>query len=597
LDLLMIIKSKQEQDARAGEDQRAERSRAAARRVAESRPRQRFWLKPLLILIAVLGGGGVLYAGYGLWQHSRQVSSQTFVYHTVKRGDLAITVTERGNLESQKDLDILCEVDDVSGDGINGTPIVWIIDNGASVSEGDLLVELDAAPHIERLDRQALDTEKAIAAQIQAEAKHRNQQSQNETTEADSELDQKLAELELEMFKDEENGTHRLEVEAIERQIEDINNEILAAQGSMELKRSEKLGLETLFKLGYAGERQVEQSRLDFLQAESQYASKMNKLKTQLASLRKKQTYERKMELLRLEGAVETAKRRVGQVLVNNEAQLAQTQSALDAANESLKKEKELLERYKEQVEKCKIYAPQDGMVAYATSRSRYSNEEIRQGAAVRERQKILSLPNLTRMQVKTSIHESVLNQVKPGLKATVRVDAFPDRVYPGTVVAVAVLPDQGGWFSPDTKVYETQVLIDEEVERLKPGMTAVVEIDVDRLQDVLTVPVQAIVQRKKETSCFVEAGAVPERRVVKLGRTNDKFVEVVEGLNPGDRVVLNPMAILDETEAKEDDADEDSGPASELPESNAPAERPRPESKPVSDAADAGPQRKQPKS
>ncbi len=599
----MIIKSKQEQNLTASDKASRDASSQLGQRRAPEMPRRNVWLKPILILLAVLSGCGALYAGYGFWQRSLTAANQTFVYHTVKRGDLAITVTERGNLESQKDLDILCEVDDVSGDGINGTPIVWIVPNGASVSEGDLLVELDSAPHIERLDRQILDTEKAIAAQIQAEAKHKNQESQNATNKADSELELKLAELELEMFNDEESGTHRLEVEAIERQIEDINNEILAAQGSLELKRSEKLGLETLFKLGYAGKRQVEQSQLDFLQAEGQYASKMNKLKTQLASLTKKQTYEREMELLRLDGAVKTAKRRVEQVLVNNAALLAQTQSALDAANESLKKEKELLERYREQVDKCKIYAPQDGMVAYATSRSRYSSEEIREGATVRERQKILSLPNLSTMQVKTSIHESVLNQVEPGLKASIRVDAFPDRVYPGTVVSVAVLPDQGGWFSPDTKVYETEVTIDEEVELLKPGMTAVVEIDVDRLENVLTVPVQAIVQRKKETSCFVEAEGSPERRVVKLGRTNDKFVEVVEGLNPGDRVVLNPMAILDETEkSAEDDkkdgegeGDNDSAFADDSVEPIAATERPRPKPKQSPAATNAQPQRKKP--
>jgi RND family efflux transporter MFP subunit len=258
------------------------------------------------------------------------------------------------------------------------------------------------------------------------------------------------------------------------------------------------------------------------------------------------------MQLLQLEGNLETAQRKLEQVVINNDAQLAQTEAALQAAIESLKKEQELLERYREQVDKCKIFAPQDGMVAYAVSRSRYSQEEIREGATVRPRQQILSLPNLSIMQVKTSVHESVLDQIEEGLKAVIRVDAFPDRVYQGTVKSVAVLPDQGGWFSPDTKVYETIVTIDEEVKQLKPGMTAVVEIDVDRLENILSVPVQAIVQVAKQTYCFVEVDDKPERRSVKLGRSNDKFVHVTEGLNVGDRVVLNPMAIVDEKEQEQ---------------------------------------------
>jgi RND family efflux transporter MFP subunit len=537
-------------------------------------------LKRIVISLGILVGIAAIYGAYRLWDSGLAAPDKSLVYHTVKRGELAITVTERGNLESQSDVEVFCEVDDISGDGVNGTQIIWIVENGTSVSEGDLLVELDSAPHQERLDHQILDTEQAIAAQIQADAKHKNQMSQNATNKADAELDVKLAELELKMFNDEESGTYRLEIDAIERQIEDINNEILAALGSMELKKNEKIGLEELFKLGYAGKRQLDQSILDHLQAESQYAAKMNKLDTERASLKNKQTYVREMQILQLEGNLETARRKLDQVVINNAAQLAQTESALRAATESLKKEQELLERYREALGKCKIFAPQDGMVAYAISQSRYSQEEIREGATVRPRQKILSLPNLTTMQVATSVHESVLDQIKPKLKAIVRVDAFAERVYQGTVKSVAVLPDQGGWFSPDTKVYKTIVTVDEEVEQLKPGMTAVVEIDVDHLHDVLTLPIQAIVQVAKQTFCFVDVGGTPERRIVKLGRTNDKFVQVIEGLTEGDRVVLNPGAIIDENEEdnsdKQEEEEQESSPgAFEVPR---PKERPEPQ-------------------
>jgi HlyD family secretion protein len=130
-----------------------------------------------------------------------------------------------------------------------------------------------------------------------------------------------------------------------------------------------------------------------------------------------------------------------------------------------------------------------------------------------------------------------------------VRVDAFPERLYPGTVKSVAVLPEQGGYFGSDTKVYQTIITIDVPVERLKPGMTAVAEIHVDRLENVLAVPVQAVVQAGKESACYVaEDGRTPQRRLVKLGRTNDKVVQILEGVGPGQSVVLNPMAIAEET-------------------------------------------------
>jgi hypothetical protein len=156
----------------------------------------------------------------------------------------------------------------------------------------------------------------------------------NETLLADAQLDVKLATLEQKMFVDEQKGTHKLEVEAIERLVEDINNEILGAQATLELKTNEKRGIEALFKLGYAGKHQLDQSRLDLLQAESQYVAKINKLNTQLATLKKKETYEKEMEELTLQGKLETSDRQVEQVKRNNEALLAQAKAALHAATE-----------------------------------------------------------------------------------------------------------------------------------------------------------------------------------------------------------------------------------------------------------------------
>jgi HlyD family secretion protein len=302
-----------------------------------------------------------------------------------------------------------------------------------------------------------------------------------------------------------------------------------------------------LFKLGYAGKSELDRTRLEFLQAEGTYAAKMNRLKTEQASLDKKQTYEQQMSLLQLEGTLKTAQRKVLQVDRDNEAQLAQAKAALTAANESLKKEEERLARFRDQVDKCKIYAPDEGMVAYAISNS-YLREEIREGAVIRPRQPILYLPNLKKMQVKTSVHESVLDEIQSDLPATVRVDAFPDRTYSGTIKSVAVMPEQSGWLSSDTKVYETIVTIPDEVDQLKPGMTAVVEIHVVELKEVLTVPVQAIVQVQKETWCYVDVNGSLTRRPITPGRNNDKFVEIKDGLAVGERVVLNPMAIADES-------------------------------------------------
>ncbi|MFP6676949.1 MAG: efflux RND transporter periplasmic adaptor subunit [Pirellulaceae bacterium] len=499
-----------------------------------------------VLVLAAMAGGAWSAQQYFVAEHGPNRAH--LILHAVSRKDLAINVSERGNLESQANIKVYCEVDDVRKDGINGTPIVWIIPNGTSVKEGDLLVELDSAALREYLDVQTLATQQAEELCLLAQAKYDNQKSRNETAKAESELTVQLAKLELRMFQDTQSGTHKLEVEEIKRSIDDLNNDILAAQANLELKRNDRDGIEALFKLGYAGKSECERCRLDFLQAESSYAANINRMKTLLAKLTRKETYEKEMEQLKLDGKFDTAERSLTQVVRNNDAEIAHAKASMEARTDMLKKEQERLALYQKQFDKCKIYAPSEGMVAYAVSRE----GEIREGANVRMRQRILSIPNLKHMQVKTSVHESVLDQIKPGMPASVTVESFSDQSFAATVKSVAVLPEHTSYYSySQSKVYQTVVEITDEVERLKPGMTAIVEIHVDRLEKVLTLPVQAVTKEDKQVFCFVNTpdGRI-ERRTIEVGVSNELEVHVIAGIEEGEQVVLNPTVLLDQIQS-----------------------------------------------
>jgi RND family efflux transporter MFP subunit len=552
---------------------------------AARRPR---WVLPAVIVASL----GLLGVGIREVLRDSTQANEALIYYTVRRGTLPIVVTERGNLESQQTVQVTCEVENFGGErsGVTGTQILFIVPNGSSVKKGDLLVELDSAPLKERLDAQFLALQRAEAEKIQANAKYENQQTQNETNLAEAQLREELALLEVESYEDETGGTFQIELENVEMDIKKARAEQIIRQTDFD-------AVKTLYELGYKSKGNLDAARLDLLKADAALASS-------LAAARQLQTYTYVMEKKDRKGKYDTARNNRLQVERNNESELAQALAAKESADRAYDKEKERHDRYVAQLEKCRIVAPQDGMVAYATEDGGRWNRgsSIATGAFVRERQDILSIPNLTHMQVNTAVHESVLDQVKPGLKAVIRVDAFPDRIYSGTVKTVAVLPDQGGWLSSDTKVYKTIVTIDEEVSQLKPGMTAVVEIDVERLTDVLSVPIQAIVQRADKNWCYVRTDQGLDQRAVVLGKTNDKFVEVREGLVDGDMVVLNPTSLLQETPAaagddrsadrrseKEEEAGdaEDVQPESSKPESSKP-EASAPEATPPA-APDAG--------
>jgi Membrane-fusion protein len=183
---------------------------------------------------------------------------------------------------------------------------------------------------------------------------------------------------------------------------------------------------------------------------------------------------------------------------------------------------------------------PADGLVIYANKRSYRQETEIKEGVAVRERQVILQLPDLTTMRADVEVHESKVDEIKPGMPATVRVQG---ESFAGAVTAVANRPESN-YFS-SAKKYIVQVKIDGTSPVLRPGFTAEAEIIVADLKNVIAVPVATVIEQDGEYVCAVREGNAASRRVVELGQSDDESVEIVSGLVEGDRLFLNPRKLL----------------------------------------------------
>src|SRR5207253_438900 len=197
-----------------------------------------------------------------------------------------------------------------------------------------------------------------------------------------------------------------------------------------------------------------------------------------------------------------------------------------------------------DEIKKCKIYSPQEGMVVYfIPEQARFGGGSqqsiVAQGEPVREGQKLMQIPDLRHMLVNTKVHEAMVSRVHSGQPATIRIDAFPDRVFPAHVDSVATISSQQDFWAPDVKVYTTKVALDGEVSGLKPGMSAEVTITVgDPLEQVLTVPVEAIVgsvEMGGHRRCYVLTPTGTEPRDVVVGLSNDRVAEIREGLKQGD--------------------------------------------------------------
>ena len=223
--------------------------------------------------------------------------------------------------------------------------------------------------------------------------------------------------------------------------------------------------------------------------------------------------------------------------------------AALTSMNNEYVKLQRQLERFevlKKQLERCTILAPHDGVVYYVqNSDSRggpnSQNGPIEEGLAVRQKQELFYLPDLTDMEIQIALNESVVNRIAPGMRAQVRFEALPKVVLEGSVSTVDQIPVKQSNRGEDIRYFRSIVKLDRSGKGLKPGMTAQVEIEPGPRENVLAVPHEAVVMEQNRKVCFVPQEDHLERREVKVGQATTDWIEVTEGLAEGDEVALNP--------------------------------------------------------
>jgi len=160
-------------------------------------------------------------------------------------------------------------------------------------------------------------------------------------------------------------------------------------------------------------------------------------------------------------------------------------------------------------------------------------------------------MPDTAAMVAEISVHETEVDKVRPAQPATIVMDAFPDRVLQGRVSEVAPLPDQqSNWMNPDLKVYKTLVNINGTHDFLKSRMSCKVQILVEQLEDVVIVPISVVSNRAGRKVCYVMTPQGHQERVVRTGLFNDYFVEIIEGLEVGEEVMLNPPVAFTGTDS-----------------------------------------------
>ncbi|MGI9445575.1 MAG: efflux RND transporter periplasmic adaptor subunit [Rubripirellula sp.] len=450
--------------------------------MSDTKRKNRSWGLKFVFLSALLG---IIWIGVRTYSEagtSQATSYKEVLTHTVGRQNLSVSINEQGTLESRENVEVKTKV---RGDNT----VIWVVENGAEVEKGEVLVRLDTLQIEDSINERS---KYALWSLSGAESMRANA---------------KRAALAV---KEYEEGRFVIELKSLEK-------ELAIAESNLRVARNIAQHAQQMFERGYVSE--VELTEKQFAATQAELA--VQEAETAIEVLK---NYSKPQELERLVGAMKAAEAKRDSL--NARAIMDGTRRDLALA------EKEL----------CTIRAPKDGMVIYPSARSWEKTPDVEEGATVHRDQTLLLMPDLKHMQVKVGIHESMIERVKLGLRATI---TLPEQQLVGAIEEVAAVAEPASWWTGNLVKYDTIVELPE-LEGLRPGMSAEVEVFLAEYPDVMTVPVTAVIESVDGTLCWVQlpTGEI-QRRSLVLGDSDDVMIVVEAGLEVGERVILNPRGAV----------------------------------------------------
>jgi hypothetical protein len=231
--------------------------------------------------------------------------------------------------------------------------------------------------------------------------------------------------------------------------------------------------------------------------------------------------------------------------LENLQAERRATQSLGESELRSLRNQRDRsrgrVEALQAAIAKMTVKAPQDGIVVYRTN---WRDEKKKVGDSMWFGETVLALPDLTEMRADGLVDEADGGPVVSGQKVTLRLEARPDLDVYGRVRTVGRTVRQKSWRNP-VKVYKVDIALDRtDSGVMRPNMRFRGEIETGRVPGLLLAPRDTVFLRDGGPVVWARRGFGWREMPVRLGRSNRRQVEIVSGLEEGDR--LSPTDLAD---------------------------------------------------
>lgn len=168
------------------------------------------------------------------------------------------------------------------------------------------------------------------------------------------------------------------------------------------------------------------------------------------------------------------------------------------------------------------------------------SKKWVSQGEFVSIGSPLVTLVEPTRLYIRSTIDEVDVKNLKLGQKVKIQLDAYPNKLFPGVLKRISPIVIGA---KQETRTFEIWTYFEEEMPFIKPGMSADIEVITDHLQNVLSVPSTALIEREGKKMLYLVKEGRAKLREVEIGLSNWNFTEVRKGLEEREIIIENADA------------------------------------------------------
>ncbi len=408
-----------------------------------------------------------------------------------------------------------------------GGKLIELIADGSKVQQGDVIARLDPSLYEEGVRRAKTEAERLGSTVLVRNSLLEWEQAQAQRKVRTAEFDKQAAVLALHQAK---QGEGPLELARLESKWNAALDEHSRYEGfADELAQLAERGL-------------IEGHEVEEVQRKAAHTARTLELeRRQLESFR---DFILPTRIAALDARLERALMELEQTRISVGHKVSEARASLLLAEGNARAAIEALEDAHAQLAATVLRAPGPGLVVHRADFRDGEHRKPRVGDAVWMNQPLVLLPDLSHMLVESSVRELDLHKVEVGMQTRVTIDAYPGEHFVGRVRSIGVLAERddarGG-----QKSFQLSIELEGTDPRLRPGMTARVDVLSRQVSRECCVPVEAVWNERGMDLCYVAVGTSFEEREVQLGPVGTRLAVVLSGLQEGENVsLLRPSSV-----------------------------------------------------